>query len=184
MQGTQFDSRSETRKSQVSSHVLWLPFQGSFTATSSRQKAPVEMSFVLSKDLCCQCELEFAPRKPVSWSIMKGKYMPKKCCPWCRKLTGQLWRARWVPNSCGLMEALHLAGPGGTQHEQHQLATSFERGWLSASLHSCFMQPRQKMVITSSQQHADMFDIILKENTPELSFITEGIMNWYILSKK
>lgn len=70
------------KKSQDSSQIFWLPKLSHCSKHQAEMKALVEISFVPSKDLYSQCELDVAPRKPCFWSTMKGIYMPKKCCPW------------------------------------------------------------------------------------------------------
>jgi len=67
----------------------------------------------------------FCSKKPPLFEIsLKESMCLRNTTHGCGKLTEQPWRARWIPNSCDLMEALHLAGPGRAQQEQHQLATS------------------------------------------------------------
>lgn len=46
----------------------------------------------------------------------------------CGELTRQLWRAGWTPDSRDSMQVLQVAGPGRTRRENHQSATSPERG--------------------------------------------------------
>lgn len=109
------------------SHSSAHPFQ----QASGRNECPSWDTFCPSQRPTLPMWAGFCSKKPLLLGIsLKESTCLRNAALGCGKLTEQPWRARWIPNSCDLMEALHLAGPGKAQHKQHQLATSFERGWL------------------------------------------------------
>lgn len=46
----------------------------------------VEVSFVQPKASVASVGWILLQETPISWSIIKGKYVPKKCCPWMWKV--------------------------------------------------------------------------------------------------
>lgn len=124
----------QVRKKKIRSHPKLSDSHSSalsFPQASGRSECPGWDIFCSGQRPTFPMWAGFCSKKPLLLGVsLKESLCLRNAAYGCGKLTEQPWRARWIPDSCDLMEALHLAGRGRAQHEQHQLANSFERGWL------------------------------------------------------